>query len=55
MYEIFLDDNNKIIEKGQILYSNLKIKGLDMYLVIKKIMVTMMKMEKVLKNLENTN
>ena len=29
MYEIFLDDNNKIIETGQILYSNLKIKGLD--------------------------
>ena len=29
MYEIFLDDNNKIIETGEILYSNLKIKGLD--------------------------
>ena len=29
MYEIFLDDNNKIIETGEILFANLKLSGQD--------------------------
>ena len=29
MYEIFIDENNKIIESGEILYANLKLSGQD--------------------------
>ena len=52
MYEIFTDDNGKIIETGEILYANLKLTGQDnvLYFFDSKIMkVITTKMEKVLK------
>jgi hypothetical protein len=29
MYEVFIDENNKVIETGEILFANLKLSGQD--------------------------
>ena len=54
MYEIFTDDNKKIIETGKILYSNLVLSGQEnsLYYFGKKVVkVIMIKMVKVLRRL----
>ena len=60
MYEIFTDDNGKIIETGEILYANLKLTGQDnvLYFFDSKNNEGhyTTKMEKVLKSInENSN
>ena len=50
MYEVFENDNGKIIETGKILYANLKLSGQDnsLYYFDKKgVKVIMIKVEKV--------
>ena len=50
MYEIFTDENGKIIESGNILYANLKLSGEDnslYYFDEEKSEVIMIRMEKV--------
>ena len=44
MYEVFIDDNNKIIETGNILYANLKLsrENNELYFFDKKIMKDIM-------------
>ena len=54
MYEVFIDENGKIIETGNILFANLKLSGQDnslYYFDKKEVKVIMIKMEKVLKKL----
>ena len=54
MYEVFKDDNGRTIETGEILFANLKLSGMDnsLYFLIKKgVKVTMIKVVKVLKSL----
>ena len=50
MYEVFIDDNKKIIESGNILFANLKLTGQDnslYYFDRKGSEVIMIRMEKV--------
>ena len=54
MYEIFKDDNKKIVETGEILFANLKLSGKDkpLYFFHQKILkVILIKMEKAVKKL----
>ena len=59
MYEIFVDDNKKIIETGNILFANLRLSGQDnsyIFLTKRGVLVIMTKMVRVLKSIdENTN
>ena len=55
MYEIFTDENKKIIETGNILFANLNLSGennmLYIFLIKKEVKVIMIKMAKVLRKL----
>ena len=58
MYEAYVDENKKLIETGNILFANLILSGKDNSLIMmrKKMLVTMIKMEKVSKRPnENSN
>ena len=54
MYEVFKDDNKKIIETGEILFANLKLSGQDkpLYFSTQKILkVTLIRVGKVVRKL----
>ena len=55
MYEVFKDDNKKIIETGEILFANLKLSGQDKPLYFfdfqKIVKVILIKVEKVVRKL----
>ena len=53
MYEVFKDDNKKIIETGEILFANLKLSGQDkpLYFSFQNKKVILIKVEKVVRKL----